>query len=407
MSIETASRPTIKPIENFASKTEHISVPEEPLLSYDHTFDIDNYNPLQNLSGKEFRNKKRQLDLYTERQLVTNLGERYHVMLSTNFYDLKEGKLHGENTDEPFENMLIRGRNYRREHGNSVDYAREDAEVVGFLKMQDYMFDPTRKVGDMMVSISPQGEKRSSYQHNFYDVFILKEDEFGVYVEARRYSSALNRQEYALKASELDDRFSRKYVPTDAEFLAHPIKIDPKLFKKPEDVHRFFHIGHKYTTDEEFNYIVDSSAVFREEYIDALSTFPIDEDRVVLAFNAYLNRADEAQKEYKSGKREVIVYMNKNLIKQEVKRLGVQEVREETVGCGKSGAAKKKGAAKPWSPFSVSIFGQREDDEDEKVEWHTGKCVKCEVDEVLVGQCGLCQGCDLVFDIAESLAIPS
>lgn len=257
-----------------------------------------------------------------------------------------------------------------------------------------------------MLSISPPGAKTSSYQHNFYDVFTLKQDEFGRYVEARRYSSALTRQEYALKASELDDRFSHKYVPTDAEFLAHPIKIDPKLFKKPEDVHMFFHTGHKHTTDEEFSYIIKSSAMFMQEYVDALSTFPIDEDRVVLTFNALLNRADEAQKEFKSGKREVVIYINKNLIKQEVKRLGNQEVREEMVGCGKSGAAKKKGASKTWSPFSVSIFGQRED-EDEAVEWHVGKCVKCEADEVLIGQCGVCQGCDLVFDIAESLAIPS
>lgn len=402
MSVEMAPRPTIKPIENVTPKAEYVLLQGEPLLSYNPRFDIDNYTNLRRFSGEEFKNKKRQLDLYTERQLVTNLGERYHVMLSTNFYDFKDGKLYGENTDEPFENKLVRGRNYRREHGNRVDYARENAEVIGFLKVQDFMSDKTTPIGSMMVSISPQGTKGSSYQHNFYDVFTLKEDEFGRYVEARRYSSALNRREAALKASELDDRFSHKYVPNDAEFLSNPIKIDPKLFKKPEDVHMFFHIGHKYATDEEFSYIVKSCVPIFDEYQDALNVWPIDEDRAYFTFNAMLNKADEAQNEYKAGKREVVIYINKNLIEQEVKRLGGLEVREEMVGCGKSGAAKKRGAPKTWSPFSVSIFGQSEED-DEKVEWHVGKCVKCEADEVLVGQCGVCQGCDLASDIMESL----
>ncbi len=406
MSVEMAVRPTIKQAEKFAPKIEYVSVPEEPLLSYDPQFDVDNYTNLRRFSGEEFKNKKRQLDLYTERQLVTNLGERYHVMLSTNFYDLKEGKLYGENTDEPFENMLIRGRNYRREHGNKVDHARENAEVIGFLKVQDFMSDEATPLGSMMVSISPPGVKGSSYAHNFYDVFTLKEDEFGKYVEARRYSSALTREEYALKASELDDRFSRKYVPTDAEFLSSPIKIDPDLFKKPEDLHLFFHVGHKNVSDEEFDYIVKSCIPISDEYIDALSGWPIDEDRVFFTFNAMLNKADEAQREYRSGKREVVLYIDKGLVRKDIFRLGAQDVREEMVGCGKSGAAKKKSGAKPWSPFSVSIFGQRED-EDENVAWHVGKCDKCEADEVLVGQCGVCQGCDLTFDLAESLAIPA
>lgn len=406
MSVEMASRPTVKPIENFTPKAEYASFQGEPLLSYDPQFDVDNYTNLRRFSGEEFKNKKRQLDLYTERQLVTNLGERYHVMLSTNFYDLKEGRLYGENTDEPFENMLIRGRNYRREHGNKIDHSREDAEVVGFLKVQDFMSDEATPLGSMMVSISPPGVKGSSYAHNFYDVFTLKEDEFGKYVEARRYSSALTREEYALKASELDERFSRKYVLTDAEFLSNPIKIDPDLFKKPEDLHLFFHIGHKNVSDEEFNYIVKSCIPISDEYIDALNEWPINENRVFFTFNAMLNKADEAQREYRSGKREVVLYIDKGLVKKDIFRLGQQEVREEMVGCGKSGAAKKKGGSKTWSPFSVSIFGQREED-DEEVKWHVGKCDKCEADDVLVGQCGLCEGCDLTFDLAESLAIPA
>src|SRR5690606_6830339 len=108
-------------------------------------------------------------------------------------------------TDEPFMNMLIRGRDYRREHGKPIDHSREDAEVEGFAKIEQTLCSPDTAVGTMMISISPPGEKGSSYTHNFYDIFTLAPDKQGDrYIEARRYSSALSNEEYSLKATAID-----------------------------------------------------------------------------------------------------------------------------------------------------------------------------------------------------------
>ena len=141
------------------------------LVAYEPKFDRQAYSEATD---------KEKLDAYTKKQLETHLGERFNVLLSQTRFEIRNKEIYGENTQEPFMDMLQRGAKYRRENGNPVDFDREEAEVIGFSKIQTKLTDEDTKIGAMMLSISPPGKEESVYKHNFYDVFTLKQDEKGL-----------------------------------------------------------------------------------------------------------------------------------------------------------------------------------------------------------------------------------
>lgn len=313
---------------------------------------------------------KRRFNAYARRQVETHLGERFNVLLSTTRYEIRGGQIFGENMDEPFIDVLIKGRNYRRLHGNPVDFAREEAEVYGFAKIESAMTAPDAKKGLMMASVSQPGNKEeipgqpeSIYQHNFYDVFTLKEDEKGKYVEARRYSSGLSLSETTekLKTAGL---LAPDANPTVEEFLANPIKIDPEasLFDSADRLHAYLHREHQYLPKQIHDEALKMVQTLIAGYASSLEKNPWDVSTHNLYLNAILNGFDLAvetlSEEGSSSENILRAYALQMMLssKDSVNALGTQKVREVDTGCGFSGGFSTDSA------FSVSEFGLEADD---------------------------------------------
>lgn len=270
-------------------------------------------------------------------QVESLISERLHALLIVRRYDLKDGILYGEGSDEPFTDVIKRG--IHRSPSKKVDWPREEAELTGFYNIQNVLGNAETPVGTMMLSISPPGKDGSIYENNFYDVFVLREDHKGKHIELRRYSSALSLEEYAdklgLESQNLDD----------VVLLANPIKIDLAEFRTADEIHEYLHKEHGYISVGDFKKIIQICTPFIQAYIRTL----IDDDDfgVKLTFNAILNRADIA---YRDLKKYGFIYPSTGSIE----IWGNLPVREAPTGCGSSGGVE---LTRGRSPFSVSEFG--------------------------------------------------
>lgn len=333
------------------------------IVAYEPVFDRKAYEA-PNLKDRE------RLDAYTKTQLETHLGERFNVLLSKTRYEIKEGQIFGENTNEPFMQMLLRGVEYRRKYGNPVDWQREEAEATGFRKIEEELLSK-EATGKMMLLVSPPGGKDSIYKHNFYDIFTLKEDEKGKHVEAIRYSSSLTNDEYIEKLNKSKE-FDKNVK--DCDFLANPIRVDSS-FESADDLHKYLHKDHEFTTKEEFDQIVAIVTPLITSYVNTLSDNPFDERLQLLTYNAILNKADVAITliKHKDKQKFVKDYLFKSQVsaKSDVFVLGKQPVRVVATGCGSSGGFSVTGNLNSsFSTFSVSEFGAKKDQE-----WFS--CPKC------------------------------
>ncbi|MBI2622019.1 hypothetical protein HYW66_00055 [Candidatus Microgenomates bacterium] len=310
---------------------------------------------------------KREADpIFIVTQLKTHLKERFNVLLSTAEYSIVDGHLTRRGTDEPFISSIIRGRDLvRRLAPTPVDFDREDAEVEGFGQVIDPFFSNLQTpLGSKVLSISPRGEERSKYQHNFYDIFTLKTKDGQRYVEMRRYSSALTPPDYARILPGLNP----DNPPTATEFLRKPIKITD-IFATAEQIHGALHKRHDYMEEARFEEIWEGVQPAVANYLT---------NRDANSFNAILNLADRVA---------FTDYVNRFPTRAELISLGNQKVRQTVGPCpGKSGAEDEN------SPFSVSEFDNKHWD------YHTGDCVVCNSKNVEVGPCNICRECEQEFD---------
>ncbi|MGA2911727.1 MAG: hypothetical protein ABSE17_03805 [Candidatus Levyibacteriota bacterium] len=338
----------------------------EQAIAYEPTFDRVSYLALSSVSSE----RKRELDLYTKRQLETHLGERFGVLLSSTRYEIKEGQIFGENTDEPFINMISRGVEYRKRHGNETDRDREQAELAGFTIIQKTLTTGDVPIGTMILSISPPGRESSSYQHNFYDIFTLKDNGEGRFIEARRYSSSLSAQETVALLKNVDV-VGIDYQPTPECLLSNPIKIESRndSFITADNIHKYLHREHEYLSEVEFAEIIRICTPLITSYINTLSEMPIDTRMQLLTLNAILNKADMALVYIRNGSK--YPYLDSYAFTartEEILDLGSRPVRQVMTGCGASGGFSLTSFNKSISsPFSVSEFSDQE--------WFT--CPKC------------------------------
>lgn len=311
---------------------------------------------------------------YISRQIDTFLGERLNVLLSKNKYEIKNNLVYGQDMEEPFVEVIKRGVDYRKqvEGENRVDKKREEAEVKGFLKTQEVMCNPNTPIGTMMLSISPQGGRNSLYQHNFYDIFTLKEFEGRRFIEVRRYSSALTPAEYKDKLKPLSYMGD---VVDDADFLSHPVKIDNIFFENADQIHSYLHKNHDFTQVKDFEKILLSLESLKREYIQKRNPRILD---------AMMNKADMKAGFYD----DFTISCTLLTVDQEIDFLGRQPVRQVLAGCGSSGSVS---GDKKSSPFSVSDFGIG-DDKFGSAEFECPECGKTNIrpkDELLKN----CQHC--------------
>lgn len=359
---------------------------EKTQISYNLEMDGQVYKTLYKYrfaNSPEYQDARTQLDESTRWQLETLLRERFNVVLSSYRYEIKNNEIYPENGTEPLKNVLIRGMEYRKHHGSN-DLEREQAEVDGFVEViEPVLCADDAQVGSTVLSISPRGGDHSIYQHNFYDVFTLRQDEKGKYIEARRYSSALEPEDYPPKLRELKPSHPTPLFLSDAYFLANPVVLNAgdSKYKTADEIHTFLHKGHRCMSFEEFSAILAESTFCINSYIQSLCHNPYDADKQGLIFDAILNKADEAWRniergDRKTGYRHISYEYNERAHWAEIYRLGNQEVRVVATGCGTSGGSNKNSldidGVNSLGTFSVSEFGKITKDSED---WF--KCPKC------------------------------
>lgn len=341
------------------------------LLTYEPALDREVYKALKDQQGVHEEAHQEVLwglNSYTRFQVETFIGERLNVGLSKFRYDMRfgndgKGILHGQGMEEALIDMIARGKDCRNELADDVDHPRQVAEVTQFQKIQEVLGEPQAEIGTTIISFSPPGKEGSAYAHNFYDVFILKEesDKTGEitgkkgktvrYVEARRYASGLSIEQSLQKAEELSPGFTKELQPeeahVDAFLIAHPVVINSthELFNNPDGIHKSLQGDKKAMSYEDFQKKVVQDETFSamvDHYIQTLEITPEKDDELKMTLNAIMNRADEA-----AGLKEPVYYYRREKefvgprpplpIMLQIQQYGRQEVRSVDTGCGFSG----------------------------------------------------------------------
>ena len=317
-------------------------------VAYDHEMDTILYRVLKEQRGtSSYEASKQALDDYISMQLETHLGERLNVGISRFVYRIVDGQLVSEHTQEPVLDMIRRGRDYRRNHGKATDRAREDAEVIGFSDIEDVMTDEHTPPGTMMLYVSLPGdlEEGSNYPSNIYEVHQKTFDGRDI---AYRFTSGLTAVESHERLSHFDAWYQRSEVPTDAQFIAKPIRIDPALtgLTTPEEVHQFMHKDHPHLNQEDFVLIKKACEPLIRRYLDSLAANPDDVQSHIIELRRLLNYADNSHKHLQAlrvSSRGVVYqegYYNTRpwvAPRIDLDALGRQKVKFVAGGCGKSG----------------------------------------------------------------------
>ncbi len=333
-------------------------------LTYEPALDREVYvvlNSFQEDFPAAYREARVALDSYTRFQVQTHLGERLNVNLSRFRYDLHDGILYTQNTNEEVIEMIQRGADTRRSLSSESDQRRQEAEVEEFHQIQRVLGNPDAAEGTVMLAVSPPGRDGSSYSHNFHDMFILHVDE-GTgerYIEARRYSSALSPEEYLQEMRRLNPSYGADFDPEtmqlDVYFLSHPLELAAGT--NPDILHERFHRSHGYDTmsEQDFATVKAECQQMIGWYISELNRltqpgqqYPGYENDLNNILDAIMNKADDvatAVRRQADGQRiayEFGLTSNMSTLAAEIAFYGARDVREVTTGCGSSGSLGNK-----------------------------------------------------------------
>jgi hypothetical protein len=340
--------------DEFRQNLDRFSAKREPkkVLVYDPAFDEKLYEQFWTLSAPE----QQRLEAYTKRQIETYIGERVNVISSTTRCEIVDGKIIPRGLDEPMEDIIQRGIEFRRKHGNPIDFEREDAELTGFRKTQVRLTDSETPIGTMILSVSSPGEEGSDYKRSFNDGYVLKQDATGArYVEITRFLSSPGAKEYQDKLAPYKVFNSPQTV---VDFLRDPIEID-NFSGTPQELQEYLRGDIKALGVEELAMINKILAPTISLYSNSLKHDPHNLRVHRLMFNAILNKVDIALDAMRNSDQGLIrrlhyssAFASQTVIRREAEILGAQPVRDADVPCpGSSGGLDVS------NPFSVSAFG--------------------------------------------------
>ncbi len=333
---------------------------EEAKLAYNPSFDERDYENFSELSLKE----QQRLKEYTQRQLETYMGERVQVAESVTRYDIVEGKIFSASMGQSLEDMMINGINFRREHGNPIDFEREDAELAGVKLMQPELVNEDIPPGTTFLVVSLPGIAGSDYTNNFFDTFSVQEDEKGRYVEHRRFLSNLTADEYRQRVAPFK---VFENLPKAEDFLKDPIKVTG--FDNSGELQKYLNGGIKALEKDEMDKINKINAPLITSYINSLVGLPNDHFIHRLKYNAILNQSDMVLDAIKNGDSKFLDSLyyryafDPNYAEDISWAMGTKNVRKAQGPCpGTSEGFSLGSFMEPGkAPFSVSEFGKLKD----------------------------------------------
>jgi hypothetical protein len=327
-------------------------VVKKEIVQYEGDFDRQKAQDLLRLKEQGFEDyasAEQGFNEFITLQLLTMLGERFNRGKSEFMYREVNGKLVGDYSNEPLEDVFERGRAYREIHGNPSERAREQAEVDGFRKTQEIMLHA--KEGTKVISVSPPNGE--TYTHNFFDIFEKKESGE---VEAVRYSSALSVEETMEKLFDIsvESSFPVEFPDdwSDVGLLANPIVLDTSL--SVDQIYRKLHRDHDIMSDEEFDEVTRSVKAIITSYTAVLLSEPENINKHNLHLNAILNAADLAKERIREKKNAVVILYDDY----DIDVLGHAPVRAVNAGCGYSGGFNVMAGETALRPFGVAGFAR-------------------------------------------------
>lgn len=304
-----------------------------------------------------------------EENIPTALGERYSVVESVAKYTLNpDGKLYSESfSNEPFEEVIKRGVQHAKNLG-TPDADREDAQLRGFLNVQESAADLKAPKGVKMAFISgPRFQEGTNtlipgtnFYKNFVDIYeFLGEDPITKIrrLQMIRYTSSATYEHYEDKVKQYKpDYFDQADGRVDNFYAENGIKIDPGVDKRsPTEI--FIQLTGAVKgvlSRDNLQQIIEGSKARVSYFIEAIRASTFDPHEVALSWNAILAGADRKRDEL-LGITQRIVRGIVNQIKttpvfrtiiEEVNWLGRQVIEKVMAACGMSGG------------FSLGKFGK-------------------------------------------------
>ncbi len=251
----------------------------------------------------------------TERQAVRqgiivdatkHLYERAHTSQSdVKYYQDKEGRIYNPDfPGEAFDVVLQRGLEYSKSKG-FVDYEREVKEFEGWKKVMKVLFDPQTKLDSKAIVISKAGMKQgTAFTDKFVDIFTKTIDpKTGqIVVVMRRFASGTNDDEYRKAASGFDCNYFKDEESSqgtiDVYYKEHPIFIDSTkdARKDTEIFNAEFKKQNGATEEQKTIGYLDECRLFILHYADTICAKFFEPQKVVTAFNAFINVFDSLRK---------------------------------------------------------------------------------------------------------------
>lgn len=337
-------------------------------LAYAVEFDIAAYDALNQykwVNRSAYEEVRNNLNAETEFNLVTLLGEKYNAELSRYTTRLEAGGIYPDNGDEPMREMVKRGAQYRIQN-DSKEPKRELAVVDGFMATEQKLMDPDTLIGTTILSISPTGPQ---HEHNFYDTATKREDEErGVYIEWRRYSSANSRAESAQKLAKFDSRYTEEEIPDAEYFLRNVVTFVPgeSEITDPDEIHRYLQKEHAVKTEAELRQITDGrNQGFRDYYITVLNDPTATYQDLLDAFVAIINHADS-----EAGVTQAFVYHtldgeSSSPGKSEIAFFAALPMQSASLPCGLLGAGTEGyGFGDAVSAYGMGFYGGNRPEDD-------------------------------------------
>lgn len=352
---------------------------------------IRSYNPVLerwNFESLKTDGERRQFITHEKRQITTTLRERNHAAQSVvNFTTDETGNAYNELLpNEPFDIILQRGLEYRRQHGSN-ELERELREFEGWVKTHSLLVDPNTPLGTKVIVISGPGVvEEAAYKDNFVDIYEVIEDPITGkrIIKMTRHASQLSYGQYWNKALIIQpDYFEGIKGPIDAWFLGHPIVTDPKIDPRSTDeiFEQAFERRKDAIEENDFQQLLQACLPLILHYIEVLCSESFDPISVVVAFNAILKKNDLEKQQIEKIKAGSIYTVFRNT-PEEVAWLGRQPIESFFAGCGLSGGFKIGGnslgfvyeSIVSYLTNSVGKFGLTEADQYGSLEFQCPKC---------------------------------
>lgn len=374
---------------------------------------MQNYDFVTARWGYDRCDTKEQQERFRENELnnvVTALKERNDTVESNWVLQFTpEGKIYNPGfSEESWEVVLERGIAYRKSEG-SQDIKREEAELAGFLQIQETFGKKETPLGTKFVAISPPSTvENTPYVKNFVDIFELQEDSKTKErrIACTRFASEIETSRYGEIVDTLSPQLSQeKGSRDDAWYLTHPIQVAATApYINAESLFaKHFAKDSKGMEAAEFQELYKLTLPFILYYLDQLTSPEFDPIKTAEAWNTVLHSTENKELREHAQETTLFTASGTNELDEETQRkihgyvqaFGRKEVKEVKAGCGSSSGVTIGGGGGILGN-SVSQFGlQKGGGGGSEQEWFS--CPECHYKAN--GPVGnSCPGCHLTKD---------